>query len=51
MKYLQAREEELLSRKRALQTLVSQHNVPREEDESSRLFSDMDKVSIAYVDI
>ncbi|XP_072751360.1 dystrophin, isoforms A/C/F/G/H isoform X10 [Anoplolepis gracilipes] len=42
---IKAREEELLSRKRALQTLVSQHNVPR-EDESSRLFSDMDKANV-----
>ncbi|KAM0732625.1 Dystrophin [Formica fusca] len=43
---IKAREEELLSRKRALQTLVNQHNVSREEDESSRLLSDMDKANV-----
>ncbi|XP_011268951.1 dystrophin isoform X8 [Camponotus floridanus] len=42
---IKAREEELSSRKRALQALVSQHNVPREEDESCRLLSDMDKAN------
>ncbi|XP_050448334.1 utrophin-like isoform X3 [Cataglyphis hispanica] len=43
---IKAREEELLSRKKALQTLVNQHNVPRGEDESSRLLSDMDKANV-----
>ncbi|XP_071563419.1 dystrophin, isoforms A/C/F/G/H isoform X2 [Temnothorax nylanderi] len=42
---IKAREEELLSRKRTLQTLVSQHNVPREEDESNKLLADMNKVN------
>ncbi|XP_070164121.1 dystrophin, isoforms A/C/F/G/H isoform X2 [Polyergus mexicanus] len=42
---IKAREEELLSRKRALQTLI-RHNVSREEDESSRLLSDMDKTNV-----
>ncbi|XP_039307685.1 dystrophin isoform X10 [Solenopsis invicta] len=42
---IKAREEELLSRKRTLQTLVSQHNVPREEDESNKLLTDMDKAN------
>ncbi|XP_024887336.1 dystrophin-like isoform X9 [Temnothorax curvispinosus] len=42
---IKAREEELLSRKRTLQTLVSQHNVPREEDESNKLLADMDKAN------
>ncbi|KAL0109182.1 hypothetical protein PUN28_014342 [Cardiocondyla obscurior] len=42
---IKAREEELLSRKRTLQTLVSQHNVPREEDENNKLFADLDKTN------
>ncbi|KAL6266669.1 hypothetical protein P5V15_003508, partial [Pogonomyrmex californicus] len=42
---IKAREEELLSRKRSLQTLVSQHNVPREDDESNKLLADMDKAN------
>ncbi|XP_014483281.1 PREDICTED: dystrophin-like [Dinoponera quadriceps] len=43
---IKAREEELLSRKRGLQALlVSQHNVSREEDESNKLLSDMDKAN------
>ncbi|XP_025153926.1 dystrophin isoform X8 [Harpegnathos saltator] len=43
---IKAREEELLSRKRNLQVLVSQHNVSREEDESNKLLSDMDKANV-----
>ncbi|XP_011703310.1 PREDICTED: dystrophin-like isoform X10 [Wasmannia auropunctata] len=41
---IKAREEELLSRKRTLQTIVS-HNVSREEDESNKLLADMDKAN------
>ncbi|XP_032668823.1 dystrophin, isoforms A/C/F/G/H-like isoform X7 [Odontomachus brunneus] len=43
---IKAREEELLSRKKNLQALVSQHNVPREEDESNKLLLDMDKANV-----
>ncbi|XP_011876756.1 PREDICTED: dystrophin, isoforms A/C/F/G/H-like isoform X8 [Vollenhovia emeryi] len=42
---IKAREEELVSRKRTLHTLVSQHNVPREEDENNKLLADMDKAN------
>ncbi|KYN33275.1 Dystrophin [Trachymyrmex septentrionalis] len=45
MKYLQAREEELTSRKRTLQALVNQSNVSKEEDESNKLIADMDKAN------
>ncbi|KAG5306092.1 DMD protein, partial [Acromyrmex insinuator] len=40
-----AREEELTSRKRTLQALVNQSNVPKEEDESNKLLADMDKAN------
>ncbi|XP_026823545.1 dystrophin, isoforms A/C/F/G/H isoform X3 [Ooceraea biroi] len=43
---IKAREEELLSRKRALQTLVNQHSVLRDEDECNKLLADMDKVNV-----
>jgi len=49
MKYLQAREEELTSRKRTLQALVNQSNVSKEEDESNKLIADMDKVLILFI--
>ncbi|XP_028047174.1 dystrophin, isoforms A/C/F/G/H isoform X4 [Monomorium pharaonis] len=42
---IKAREEELLSRKRNLQTLVSEHNVSREEEENNKLLADMDQVN------
>ncbi|XP_018376985.1 PREDICTED: dystrophin, isoforms A/C/F/G/H-like isoform X2 [Trachymyrmex cornetzi] len=42
---IKAREEELISRKRTLQTLVNQSNVPKEEDESNKLLVDMDKAN------
>ncbi|XP_018303903.1 dystrophin isoform X9 [Mycetomoellerius zeteki] len=42
---IKAREEELTSRKRTLQTLVNQSNVPKEEDESNKLLADMDKAN------
>ncbi|KYN01545.1 Dystrophin, partial [Cyphomyrmex costatus] len=37
--------EELSSRKRTLQTLVDQSNVPREEDENNKLLVNMDKAN------
>ncbi|KAG5326715.1 DMDA protein, partial [Acromyrmex heyeri] len=43
-----AREEELTSRKRTLQTLVNQSNVPKEE-ESNKLLADMDKVLTLFI--
>lgn len=41
---LQARQEELFSRKRALQNLVNQNGVPAGEAECNKLLADMDKV-------
>ncbi|XP_067211421.1 dystrophin, isoforms A/C/F/G/H isoform X3 [Linepithema humile] len=43
---IKAREEELLSWKKALQNLVNQHNVSREEDENNKLLADMDKANV-----
>ncbi|XP_020277675.1 dystrophin, isoforms A/C/F/G/H-like isoform X3 [Pseudomyrmex gracilis] len=43
---IKAREEELLTRKRALQTLLSQHNVAKEEGENNKLLTDMEKANV-----
>ncbi|XP_018043564.1 PREDICTED: dystrophin isoform X9 [Atta colombica] len=42
---IKAREEELTSRKRTLQTLINQSNVSKEEDESNKLLANMDKAN------
>ncbi|CAL7946059.1 unnamed protein product [Xylocopa violacea] len=42
---IKARQEELFSRKRALQNLVNQNGIPSAEDECNKLLADMDKAN------